>query len=199
MILLLTQEQKDALNYLTIKGDNILMPPETKPLDEYIFINNEIDHDMVNKLYYAKTHPNVIEVIKKGEQKYPPIDFSFNSIVRGKYNGKYLNSDGSFISEKEVRNEEDILFTYKELISMGLSDELVLELINPITTHYVTAQMGREFDSLKSYYESPYKAIAYIFEKEMGEWFYHFSNDFKKTNEIFCNIWLRKAVMEVEI
>ena len=79
MILLLTQEQKDALNYLTIKGDDILMPPETKPLDEYIFINNEIDHDMVNKLYYAKTHPNVIEVIKKGEQKYPPIDFSFNS------------------------------------------------------------------------------------------------------------------------
>ena len=87
MRLLLTNEQLETLNELEVEDELVFMPESSESLDSFLYTDSEVDEYWVDKLLFAKEHPEVIEVIEEGEQRYDQLDVPFNSLFNVKLGG----------------------------------------------------------------------------------------------------------------
>lgn len=197
MRLLLTNEQLETLNELEVEDELVFMPESSESLDSFLYTDNEVDEYWVDKLLFAKEHPEVIEVIEEGEQRYDQLDVPFNSLFNVKLGGKYVTRGGHRFSTLESLSSRSSRFSLEEIIGQGLNDEVELIPVE-VTKEYTLSQpLAIEFQTLDSLFNSPYEAISQIFKTGKGEWYYYLMEDYEDTNRIFCELWNREALLTV--
>ena len=173
MRLLLTNEQLETLNELEVEEELVFMPESSESLDSFLYTDNEVDEYWVDKLLFAKEHPEVIEVIEEGEQRYDQLDVPFNSLFNVKLGGKYVTRGGHRFSTLESLSSRSSRFSLEEIIGQGLNDEVELIPVEVTKEHTLSQPLAIEFQTLDGLFNSPYEAISQIFKTEIGEWYYY--------------------------
>lgn len=192
MKLLLTEAQYEALTYLDVEGQEVLLSDETYAIEPFLFDEDEIDPFWVEKLLFAKENPQFIQIVDEQEPFFEQSDDYFSDLFIVKRGEHYLTRDGQTHESLSGVPTRLSRWTLAEVIGSGLNDEVELTSAPKTYAIKVPVEGVIELEALAATYNSPYEAISKVLQVKQGFWYEQISKDYVSCDRIFADIWNRK-------